>query len=103
MWASGTREEALAQLREFNARLTQLVNQPTIPGQDAGHGANNTHTAIANGASLSMSKRNGLAGGDPLVITNMKHLLSRCYLKQGAWQMALQDEWNEVCNINIIY
>lgn len=102
MWASGTREEALTQLREFNARLTLLVNQSTVPGHDVGHGANNNHAVITNGANISMSKRNGLAGGDSLVTTDMKHLLSRCYLKQGAWQMALQDEWNEVCNINII-
>ncbi|RKP06911.1 PIK-related kinase, partial [Thamnocephalis sphaerospora] len=69
MWASGAREEALGQLRDFNERLTTLVSQ--APSDNAQHRQETPDVA------------------------GLRHLLSRCYLKQGAWQMALQDEWNE--------
>ncbi|RKP27125.1 armadillo-type protein [Syncephalis pseudoplumigaleata] len=97
MWASGAREEALAQLREFNARLTVLVNQSTAVGHDtSAHGghmmANGVGGGVGGGA---VTKRGAPSNGEQPAITGMKHLLSRCYLKQGAWQMALQDEWNE--------
>ena len=99
MWASGAREEALGQLRDFNTRLTMLVNQSNSTATAAGAGGGSGHDAhghhpTLNGINGSTFTRNG--GADPLGTVDMKHLLSRCYLKQGAWQMALQDEWNEV-------
>ncbi|RUP43431.1 hypothetical protein BC936DRAFT_137191, partial [Jimgerdemannia flammicorona] len=81
MWATGVRDDTLSNLREFTANLTQdlglnaedmTMNQPIDPARIHGDVAEYTR------------------------------LLARCYLKQGEWQMALQDDWDQETTEDIL-
>ncbi|KAJ7215054.1 phosphatidylinositol 3-kinase [Mycena pura] len=68
MWAQGTREGCLAELRQFTVSLSNDLQAET-----------NEHTQRAG---LPMQRLNELS-----------KLLARCYFKQGEWQVALHDDW----------
>ncbi|GAA93365.1 uncharacterized protein L969DRAFT_91224 [Mixia osmundae IAM 14324] len=70
MWASGAREETLAYLRDFTARLSQDLGLQ-------GSGDRRAQTELLMSDSLQ----------------DYTHLLARCYYKLGEWQMTLQDDW----------
>ncbi|GAO47492.1 hypothetical protein G7K_1698-t1 [Saitoella complicata NRRL Y-17804] len=72
-WATGGRREALHNLREFTAKMSH----------DLGLNASESYPKALT---------HDQAGQN---IESYTRLLARCYLKQGEWQVALQDRWNE--------
>jgi len=77
MWATGVRAQTLSCLHEFTDRLA---------------------TDLRNGAALSAGKAVTLTGLHKGGGTedDFARLLARCYLKQGEWQFAIQEEWTPV-------
>lgn len=73
MWATGAKDETLAFLREFTAKLASDLgmNGPEPPTPSA---------------ELTQSGR----------LPEFTRLLARCYFKLGEWQMAMQDNWGSV-------
>ncbi|KAG0200191.1 phosphatidylinositol kinase- protein kinase tor1 [Mortierella sp. GBA30] len=72
MWARGVRDQTLGCLRQFTDLLAT----------DLGLGTADTNGATRTGV-------NQAKGTDE----DFSRLLARCYLKQGEWQLALQDGW----------
>ncbi|KAJ3106200.1 phosphatidylinositol kinase- protein kinase tor1 [Phlyctochytrium planicorne] len=73
-WASGVRDHAFKQMRDFTKTLVERLGIVTL--NDI-----NSH--------VDQNKN------DPTKLSLIK-LLARCYLKLGEWQIALQEELNEV-------
>ncbi|KAG0345157.1 phosphatidylinositol kinase- protein kinase tor1 [Podila humilis] len=71
MWATGVREKTLDCLRLFTERLASDLGLGTV--EDVGVAMNG------------VNQQNG--------VIDYSRLLARCYLKQGEWQFALQEEW----------
>ncbi|ORX99768.1 PtdIns-3-kinase tor2 [Basidiobolus meristosporus CBS 931.73] len=69
-WATGHKEDTITFLREFTAAKSK----------ELGFDEHNVNTELVH--------------GDP-AYEQYTRLLARCYLKQGEWQMALQDDWSE--------
>lgn len=74
MWATGVREQTLDCLRQFTERLASDLGLGTV--EDVGVAMNG------------VNQQNG--------VIDYSRLLARCYLKQGEWQFALQEEWTHV-------
>jgi len=70
LWAKGSTEDSLNFLRQFSASLSADIARETGQTQRPG-----------------VSKEK---------ITELSKLVSRCYLKQGEWQVKLKDDWSEV-------
>jgi FKBP12-rapamycin complex-associated protein len=73
MWAKGSTEDSLNFLRQFSGSLAADIARET-----------NAQT-----------QRPGVSKER---ITELSQLLSRCYLKQGEWQVKLKDDWGQVCS-----
>ncbi|KAI0032654.1 atypical/PIKK/FRAP protein kinase [Vararia minispora EC-137] len=67
MWATDARKESLEFLRQFVSSLARDL-QPETPDRARG-------------------------GVPKQTITELSHLLARCFFKQGQWQMELEDNW----------
>ena len=72
MWAKGSTEDSLNFLRQFTGSLAADIARET-----------NAQTQRPN---VSKDK-----------ITELSKLVSRCYLKQGEWEVKLRDDWSQVC------
>ena len=70
LWANGSREDSLEFLRTFANNLARDI------GFDP--------------------SRNHRLAPDAKTLDEFNHLLARCYLKQGQWESALKESWNEV-------
>ena len=93
MWATMQHRDAFLQLRDFTGQLSeQLSTARSHLVTNSEHGIGGTHQL--NGTNVA----NGPAGqtAPPAKDTGaLSNLLSRCYLKQGEWQLALQKgDWN---------
>jgi serine/threonine-protein kinase mTOR len=91
MWSTGHQQEALVHLKEFTSKMSYDVTKGV---QNSNHVA-----ALTNGHSHGV---NGLNGSGPTVnpqlnpkeLDEYTKLLSRCYLKQGEWQVSLhKGDW----------
>jgi FKBP12-rapamycin complex-associated protein len=71
LWAKGSAEDSLNFLRQFSASLSADIARET--------------SAQTQRPSVSKEK-----------ITELSKLVSRCFLKQGEWQVKLKDDWSEV-------
>lgn len=70
IWAKGSTEDSLNFLRQFSASLAADIARET-----------------------SVTQRPGVSKEK---ITELSKLVSRCYLKQGEWQVKLKDDWSQV-------
>ena len=71
IWAKGSTEDSLNFLRQFSASLAaDIARETSVQTQRPG-----------------VSKEK---------ITEFSKLVSRCYLKQGEWQVKLKDDWSQV-------
>ncbi|CAK5264818.1 unnamed protein product [Mycena citricolor] len=70
MWAQGSRETCLAELRQFTVSLAKDFD---VESQDQAHRN-----------SVGMPKQR---------LNELSRLLARCYFKQGEWQVALDENW----------
>jgi serine/threonine-protein kinase mTOR len=75
-WATGAHDESLNFLRQFSASLSRDLQTET--------------TEHAQRAGVSKQK-----------LDELSRLLARCYFKQGEWQVALKETWDEVRFLNI--
>ena len=73
MWATGLHDEALNSLREFTSRMCSDLGINTREGVNV---------------PIELSKVEGN-------VADYTKILARCFLKQGEWQLALQDDWDE--------
>jgi serine/threonine-protein kinase mTOR len=74
-WATGAHDESLNFLRQFSASLSRDLQTET--------------TEHAQRAGVSKQK-----------LDELSRLLARCYFKQGEWQVALKETWDEVRFLN---
>ncbi|KAG0047331.1 phosphatidylinositol kinase- protein kinase tor1 [Gryganskiella cystojenkinii] len=78
MWATGVRAQTLACLHEFTDRLATDLRNGSASAIAAGNHETTTLTGLLKG------------GGSE---DDYAQLLARCYLKQGEWQFAVQQDW----------
>jgi len=71
MWAKGAKDDSLNFLREFTESLRRDISRET----DA---------------------RTQRPGVSKEKIAELSMLVSRCFLKQGQWQVELKDDWSQV-------
>lgn len=71
MWAKGATDDSLNFLREFTESLRRDISRET----DA---------------------RTQRPGVSKEKIAELSKLVSRCFLKQGQWQVELKDDWSQV-------
>ena len=80
MWAKGSKEESLTYLRNFAASLTRAVQAES---------SEQSHSDITK---LKIDQK----------LDELSRLLARCYLKQGEWQVALEEGWGSVCDLSVL-
>ncbi|KAI9833190.1 MAG: hypothetical protein M1819_003813 [Sarea resinae] len=88
MWSTGHQQEALLNLKEFTARMSEdlAASRPSIPSTNGTNGVNGLQPM--NGVNVNVTS-------NLKDYENYSKLLARCYLKQGEWQTAMQKgDWN---------
>lgn len=74
MWASGAQEDSLGFLVKFTTSLSKDLQPESVDPYNA-----------------SSTKHK---------FDDLSKLLARCFFKQGQWQVAMYEDWSEVCYNN---
>ncbi|KAK9480797.1 armadillo-type protein [Lipomyces japonicus] len=109
MWATGNQKQALSHLCDFTAKMsqdlglstTELMSKP-LP-QELIINASATNGTSAVEPNVLVNGNGPAAGpGKQKKAEEYTKLLARCFLKQGEWQIALQDSWRTESNSHAI-
>ncbi|KAK9465831.1 armadillo-type protein [Lipomyces arxii] len=115
MWATGNQQAALDHLYDFTTKMskdlglntTDLMTQP-LPSElvistslaNMSLTTSSANGAIINGAMNATGPNGSLAAKKK--VEEYTKLLARCFLKQGEWQIALQDSWRSDSSSTIL-
>ncbi|KAF3938362.1 hypothetical protein ABW19_dt0205056 [Dactylella cylindrospora] len=80
LWSVGNQSEALSNLIEFTERMSKQIGTNASDAASHSQSQPNSTPALASGHSNR-------------TLEDYSHLLARCYLKQGEWQVALNRSW----------